>query len=82
VIRSDGSPEGTDATRSGARPPRRARNTDDARLRRATAMRANCWMGRNTVEVREVPDPTLLNRRGRHCQGHLDRDLRFRSASL
>ena len=26
-------------------------------------MRANCWMGRNTVEVREVPDPTLLNRR-------------------
>ena len=26
-------------------------------------MRANCWMGRNTVEVREVADPTLLNRR-------------------
>jgi threonine dehydrogenase-like Zn-dependent dehydrogenase len=26
-------------------------------------MRANCWMGRNKVEVREVPDPTLLNRR-------------------
>ncbi len=26
-------------------------------------MRANCWMGRNTVEVRDVPDPKILNRR-------------------
>ena len=26
-------------------------------------MRANCWMGRNTVQVRDVPDPTILNRR-------------------
>jgi threonine dehydrogenase-like Zn-dependent dehydrogenase len=26
-------------------------------------MRANCWMGRNTVEVRDVPDPTILNPR-------------------
>ena len=26
-------------------------------------MRANCWMGRNTVEVRDVPDPTILNAR-------------------
>ena len=26
-------------------------------------MRANCWAGRNKVEVREVPDPTILNRR-------------------
>ena len=26
-------------------------------------MRANCWMGRNTVEVRDVPDPVILNRR-------------------
>ncbi len=26
-------------------------------------MRANCWMGRNTVEVRDVPDPTILNQR-------------------
>ncbi|MEV4383201.1 zinc-dependent alcohol dehydrogenase [Streptosporangium amethystogenes subsp. fukuiense] len=24
-------------------------------------MKANCWMGRNTVEVQEVPDPTILN---------------------
>ncbi|MER6175453.1 zinc-dependent alcohol dehydrogenase [Streptosporangium sp. NPDC001681] len=24
-------------------------------------MKANCWMGRNTVEVLEVPDPTILN---------------------
>ncbi|WP_248963314.1 zinc-dependent alcohol dehydrogenase [Sphaerisporangium perillae] len=26
-------------------------------------MKANCWMGRNTVEVREVPDPRILNPR-------------------
>lgn len=26
-------------------------------------MRANCWMGRNTVEVRDVPDPAILNKR-------------------
>ncbi|MEW9529563.1 zinc-dependent alcohol dehydrogenase [Microbispora sp. NPDC049125] len=26
-------------------------------------MKANCWMGRNTVEVREVPDPTIMNSR-------------------
>ncbi|MFF3437224.1 zinc-dependent alcohol dehydrogenase [Streptosporangium sp. NPDC002721] len=26
-------------------------------------MKANCWMGRNTVQVREVPDPAILNSR-------------------
>jgi len=26
-------------------------------------VRANCWMGRNTVEVRDVPDPRILNSR-------------------
>jgi threonine dehydrogenase-like Zn-dependent dehydrogenase len=26
-------------------------------------MRATCWMGRNSVEVRDVPDPKILNRR-------------------
>ena len=26
-------------------------------------MRANCWMGRNTVAVQDVPDPKILNRR-------------------
>ena len=26
-------------------------------------MRANCCMGRNTVEVRDVPDPVILNPR-------------------
>jgi threonine dehydrogenase-like Zn-dependent dehydrogenase len=26
-------------------------------------MRANCWMGRNTVEIQEVPDPRILNAR-------------------
>jgi threonine dehydrogenase-like Zn-dependent dehydrogenase len=26
-------------------------------------MKANCWMGRNTVEVRDVPDPSILNSR-------------------
>lgn len=26
-------------------------------------MRANCWMGRGHVEVRDVPDPRILNSR-------------------
>jgi threonine dehydrogenase-like Zn-dependent dehydrogenase len=26
-------------------------------------MRANCWIGRNKVEMRDVPDPEILNRR-------------------
>jgi threonine dehydrogenase-like Zn-dependent dehydrogenase len=26
-------------------------------------MRANCWTGRNSVDVQEVPDPTILNDR-------------------
>ena len=26
-------------------------------------MKANCWMGRNTVQVEEVPDPAILNAR-------------------
>jgi threonine dehydrogenase-like Zn-dependent dehydrogenase len=26
-------------------------------------MKANCWMGRNTVEIQEVPDPQILNSR-------------------
>jgi threonine dehydrogenase-like Zn-dependent dehydrogenase len=26
-------------------------------------MRANCWMGRNTVEVRDVPEPKIVNAR-------------------
>jgi threonine dehydrogenase-like Zn-dependent dehydrogenase len=26
-------------------------------------VKANCWMGRNTVEVQEVPDPKILNSR-------------------
>ncbi len=26
-------------------------------------MRANCWMGKTTLEVREVPDPKILNAR-------------------
>src|SRR5436190_10049360 len=26
-------------------------------------MRANCWMARNTVEVQNVPDPRILNKR-------------------
>jgi threonine dehydrogenase-like Zn-dependent dehydrogenase len=26
-------------------------------------MRANCWMGRNSVAVQNVPDPSILNRR-------------------
>ena len=26
-------------------------------------MKANCWVGRNKVEVQDVPEPTILNRR-------------------
>jgi threonine dehydrogenase-like Zn-dependent dehydrogenase len=26
-------------------------------------MKANCWMGRNSVSVRDVPEPTILNER-------------------
>src|SRR5215217_3235662 len=26
-------------------------------------MKATCWMGRNTVQVQDVPDPKILNRR-------------------
>jgi len=26
-------------------------------------MKANCWMGKSTVEIREVPDPQILNHR-------------------
>ena len=26
-------------------------------------MKATCWMGRNTVEVHDVPDPTILSDR-------------------
>ncbi|MGW7265178.1 zinc-dependent alcohol dehydrogenase [Streptomyces sp. NPDC054842] len=26
-------------------------------------MKANCWMGRNKVKVKKVPDPSILNRR-------------------
>src|SRR5215210_3338730 len=26
-------------------------------------MKANCWMGRNTVQVEEVPDPKILSAR-------------------
>ena len=29
----------------------------------APLMRANCWAGRNQVEVRDVPDPGIINRR-------------------
>ena len=26
-------------------------------------MRANCWMGKNSLEVRDVPDPTIITDR-------------------
>ena len=26
-------------------------------------MKANCWMGKRSVEVRDVPDPQILNQR-------------------
>jgi len=61
VVRSDGAvgkarPQGVSAT-SGA-----------ATLGRGTSggagvMKANCWDGRNKIEVRDVPDPAILNSR-------------------
>ena len=40
-------------------------------------MKALCWTGPNSVEVQDVPDPTILNARDAIVQGHLDRDLRL-----
>ena len=56
VVRSDGAPWGKQARRSSRsdrrdRCPRRERNGGGA------GVRANCWMGANKVEVRDVPDP-------------------------
>ena len=63
VVRSDGAPWG-----KRARKERSAAATRPAVGRRAVAarrktMRANCWTGRNKVEVRDVPDPMILNTR-------------------
>ncbi|MFB9196555.1 hypothetical protein ACFFWA_26575 [Actinomadura verrucosospora] len=40
-------------------------------------MRANTWAGRNKVEVRDVPDPTILNRRDAIVRITSIRDLRL-----
>ena len=45
-------------------------------------MRANCWEGKRSVRVEEVPDPKILNRARRHREGHLDGDLRLGPAPL
>ena len=62
VVRSDGSPEGTDATAQRNQQPAQPADADPVGPKEIP-MRANCWMGRNTVEVRDVPDPTILNAR-------------------
>src|SRR5918912_1339072 len=35
----------------------------NSKLKGRTLMKANCWMGNNKVQVREVPDPKILNQR-------------------
>ena len=62
IIRSEASPDGTDAKQQHPVSVPRSRVRPISRSRR-NSMRANCWMGRNTVQVRDVPDPTILNRR-------------------
>src|SRR5207237_10641663 len=42
-----------------AHPPDRRRPSSP----RGRTMRANCWLGRNTVAVEDVPDPTIRNER-------------------
>jgi hypothetical protein len=32
-------------------------------LERRNAMKANCWMGKKDVQVMDVPDPQILNKR-------------------
>ena len=63
VVRSDGAPCGKRARKEF--PQRPAQPLSDAELsaRRCGRMKANCWAGRNKVEVRDVPDPKILNRR-------------------
>src|SRR5690606_17386331 len=49
-------PRGTGTAPRAARPTR-------GRPSHGGAMKANCWMGVRKVEVREVPDPRILNER-------------------
>ena len=36
-------------------------------------MKATCWMGKQSVEVRDVPDPKILNPRDAIVKIHVDR---------
>src|SRR5204863_1462492 len=46
-----------------ARPAPEAAPGATDRHGRAFEMRANCWMGRNSVQVENVPDPQIMNAR-------------------
>ncbi len=45
-------------------------------------MKANCWHGRHSLSVEDVPDPTILNPARRHRADHVDGHLRVRPAPL
>ena len=57
VVRSDGSLEGAGQGALKQRPAQ-APAAEDER-----SMKATCWMGKGAVEVRDVPDPQILNQR-------------------
>jgi hypothetical protein len=62
VTRSDASPEEIDTARllrQRAAQPRPLTRTQNGSRR----LKANCWTGKNTVEVEEVPDPKILSER-------------------
>ncbi|MDB5073853.1 MAG: Alcohol dehydrogenase GroES domain protein [Chloroflexi bacterium] len=42
---------------------RRVISASQDRMKRWARMKANCWMGKNSVQVEEVPDPKILNSR-------------------
>ena len=43
--------------------PAQPRGASARASRRRQAMKANCWMGKKTVQVEDVPDPKILNTR-------------------
>ena len=45
-------------------------------------MKATCWMGKQNVEVRDVPDPQILNQRDAIVKITVDGDLRLGPAPL
>ena len=61
VMRSDGAPGGKQARQEFPQHP--AQPLSEEELGGGAVMKAICWMGRNEVEVQDVPDPRILNAR-------------------